>query len=337
MPARPHRSRATPPNRGTDAPHTPLRPPAGVTGTRAWWQRASTAATWAVSVGRATTAGLRRHLAGHRPADGQRPPVPSRLGPVLVQRRDPGAHAGQPLEQAPVHRHPPAAEVVGHPARLGVDGRHRRGPDHPGSPAPPVEDPALAGPAPAGVQVGPGPGRPGPIRAAGPRRSPRPRLRCAPRPNRVRGRSARPRVGRRRRRPARRAVRPGSAGPGRRPPTRPSRAVPRRAPRPRGSGAPRPTAPTAPVARRPGPARPASPSRSGRPGGWRWRWPRPGRPRGPTRCRSGGPAPGPSAPPRAAGGPWWRSGGTCAPGRRPRCPRCPRPSCGRWSASRRSP
>ncbi len=86
-----------------------------------------------------------RHLAGHRPADGQRPPVPSRLGPVLVQRRDPGAHASQPLEQGPVHRHPVSAEVVGHPVRIGVDRRHRRGPDHPGSPPPPVEDPALAG------------------------------------------------------------------------------------------------------------------------------------------------------------------------------------------------
>ncbi len=42
-------------------------------------------------------------------------------------------------------------------------------------------------------------------------------------------------------------------------------------------------------------------------GGWRWRWPRPGRSPGREALPSGGPSPGPTAPLRAAGGPWWRS------------------------------
>ncbi len=43
MPVRPHRSSTTPPCTGTEAPHTPLRPAAAVTGTRASLQTASTA------------------------------------------------------------------------------------------------------------------------------------------------------------------------------------------------------------------------------------------------------------------------------------------------------
>ena len=38
-------SSSTPPNTGTLAPHTPLRPPAGVTGTRASSHSASTCET----------------------------------------------------------------------------------------------------------------------------------------------------------------------------------------------------------------------------------------------------------------------------------------------------
>ena len=52
-------SSTTPPYSGTDAPETPLRPPAAVTGTRAWLQAVRTAATWEVDVGR-TTAPARR-------------------------------------------------------------------------------------------------------------------------------------------------------------------------------------------------------------------------------------------------------------------------------------
>src|ERR1035437_3202768 len=57
MPDSPHRSRETPPKTGMEAPQTPLRPPAAVTGTRASLQAARTAATCWVSVGRATSAG----------------------------------------------------------------------------------------------------------------------------------------------------------------------------------------------------------------------------------------------------------------------------------------
>ena len=56
IPAIAVRSRTTPPWSGTEAPHTPLRPPAAVTGTRASWHSASTDATWSASAGRATAA-----------------------------------------------------------------------------------------------------------------------------------------------------------------------------------------------------------------------------------------------------------------------------------------
>ncbi len=49
-------SSSTPPWTGTLAPHTPLRPAAAVTGTRASLQIWSTAATWAGDVGRAIAA-----------------------------------------------------------------------------------------------------------------------------------------------------------------------------------------------------------------------------------------------------------------------------------------
>jgi hypothetical protein len=56
IPDRPVRSRTTPPWTGTDAPHTPLRPAAAVTGTRASWHSARTAATSSADDGRATAA-----------------------------------------------------------------------------------------------------------------------------------------------------------------------------------------------------------------------------------------------------------------------------------------
>ena len=49
------RSRRTPPARGTLAPHTPLRPPAAVTGMERVWQTRRTAATSPASAGRHTT------------------------------------------------------------------------------------------------------------------------------------------------------------------------------------------------------------------------------------------------------------------------------------------
>src|ERR1035437_2909663 len=57
IPDSPHRSRETPPKTGMEAPQTPLRPRAAVTGTRASLQAARTAATCWVSVERATSAG----------------------------------------------------------------------------------------------------------------------------------------------------------------------------------------------------------------------------------------------------------------------------------------
>ncbi len=55
IPVRPVRSRRTPPKTGTLAPHTPLRPAAAVTGTRAALQSRSTACTCSVSAGFTTT------------------------------------------------------------------------------------------------------------------------------------------------------------------------------------------------------------------------------------------------------------------------------------------
>ncbi len=67
IPARSVRSASTPPWTGTDAPHTPLRPPATVSGTWASAQMRTTSATWPVVAGRATTAAL----AGTSPASAQ--------------------------------------------------------------------------------------------------------------------------------------------------------------------------------------------------------------------------------------------------------------------------
>ena len=49
-------SSTTPPKTGIDAPHTPLRPPAAVTGTPASWQSAAMPATSDAEAGRATAA-----------------------------------------------------------------------------------------------------------------------------------------------------------------------------------------------------------------------------------------------------------------------------------------
>ena len=190
MPARPHRSRATPPNSGTDAPHTPLRPPGR--GDR--------------HPGLVAEGQDRGHLAGvggaghhRRPGRHLRRPRPSRWpaatspvrprpgprpGPRSRRRRPTAARGGASSTATRS-----SAEVVGHLVRMGVD---RRSPAWVGSPG----LPAATGGRP-GVPAGPGRG-PGSRPAwassggAGPRRSPRLRLRCARRPNRVRGRSARP-------------------------------------------------------------------------------------------------------------------------------------------------
>ncbi len=55
MPVTPVRSSSTPPNTGTLAPHTPLRPAAAVTGMRASSQSRITACTCVTSCGLTTT------------------------------------------------------------------------------------------------------------------------------------------------------------------------------------------------------------------------------------------------------------------------------------------
>ena len=102
-PASAVRSSTTPPKTGTDAPHTPLRPPAAVTGTRAGCTRRRTAATSSVVVGRHDRAGAPRHLAGQRPVHRQRPPVATGLGtsPSSVIVSQIGV---QPVEQRPSER-----------------------------------------------------------------------------------------------------------------------------------------------------------------------------------------------------------------------------------------
>ena len=74
-------SSTTPPNTGTDAPHTPLRPPAAVTGIRASLHSRSDRGHL---VGRSSAGTRRRRGAGTSPASDpvhrQRPPVAARLG-----------------------------------------------------------------------------------------------------------------------------------------------------------------------------------------------------------------------------------------------------------------
>ena len=91
MPAMPVRSRTRPPWSGTDAPHTPLRPPAAVTGT---WASSHTASTAATSVGVGGPGHGRRepgHLALGGPRHRERPPVPAGLGHGGGLDRDLGA------------------------------------------------------------------------------------------------------------------------------------------------------------------------------------------------------------------------------------------------------
>jgi hypothetical protein len=106
-----------------------------------------------------------RHGAGGRPSDGQRPPVPAGLGPVLVQVGHRVADVGQAAGQVVVDGHPapcPSRSVTSSgPASIGVTGvgwvttrpprrrRHRPG-------LPPCDRPA------ASVRVEPGPGQVGP-------------------------------------------------------------------------------------------------------------------------------------------------------------------------------
>ena len=95
------RSSTMPPCTGMLAPHTPLRPAAAVTGTRASLHTRSSAATSALPVGRATAAARGDRGAVVFPDHRQRPPVaaggrPPRSG-SLVDRADPA----QPVRAPP--------------------------------------------------------------------------------------------------------------------------------------------------------------------------------------------------------------------------------------------
>ena len=172
-PARPQRSRATPPNSGTDAPHTPLRPPAGVTGTRAWSQRARTAATCPVSVGLATTAGRAGTCpaTAHPMASGhQSRPDSARSSSAEIEAQTPAAARGG-------HRPPPPrGQPDGRPpGRGGVDRGHRCGSGRPVSRRDRILSPRRA------VRLAPVPTldrvRPGPVHGGTWRRTRRPRSR----------------------------------------------------------------------------------------------------------------------------------------------------------------
>ena len=76
---------------GTLAPHTPLRPAAAVTGTRASLHSRSTAATSAAECGRTITDAARGDLVVERPDHRERPPVAARLADLGGARSRPSA------------------------------------------------------------------------------------------------------------------------------------------------------------------------------------------------------------------------------------------------------
>ena len=73
---------------GIAAPHTPLRPPATVSGIRAMLQARATAATCSVVGGSNDHIGQLRDLAGQRPVQGERPPVTARFGDLILVADD---------------------------------------------------------------------------------------------------------------------------------------------------------------------------------------------------------------------------------------------------------
>ena len=121
-PGRPVRSSDTPPNNGTEPPQTPLRPAAGVTGTPAAEQSASTAETCSAEVGRTTTEGQGGDLAPVGPGDGHRPPVAPGLDPVRLAAAHLGPALGDPPDDVGRDGDPGAAQALAH---------RRRGPPAP--------------------------------------------------------------------------------------------------------------------------------------------------------------------------------------------------------------
>ena len=107
-PTGPVRSSSTPPNTGTLAPHTPLRPAAAVTGTREPLHTASTSATSSALVGRTTTPRARGDLVVERPDHRERPPVAARLA-RSCRRRPTRRRTRRATGRAPCRRSRPAA------------------------------------------------------------------------------------------------------------------------------------------------------------------------------------------------------------------------------------
>ncbi len=102
-PSRPRMSSETPPNTGTQAPHTPLRPANAVRGRRNSWQ------AWRHRghLGRGGRPGDRGgpgwHFGGGRPGGGQGPPVPTRLDSSLFAGVNVGADVLEAGDGGVVH------------------------------------------------------------------------------------------------------------------------------------------------------------------------------------------------------------------------------------------
>ena len=121
------RGRGPPRRRGGPRRRTPrCGPRPAVTGTRAWWQRASTAATWAVSVGRATTAGRAGTwpAAAHPMASGHQSRPASARSLVVVGDlgRRPRPAGGAARRRPPPGRRPGGRATAAGPASIGVTG-----------------------------------------------------------------------------------------------------------------------------------------------------------------------------------------------------------------------
>ena len=109
-----------------EPPHTPLRPAAAVTGTRASLHAASTAATCSVVARRDHGGRALGDAALGRPADGERPPVAPGLGPGGVVGVHVGAGRREALEQRGVGtstaRAPRRSATSSGAASIGVTG-----------------------------------------------------------------------------------------------------------------------------------------------------------------------------------------------------------------------
>src|SRR5438874_7182127 len=125
MPASAHTSSTTPPCNGTLAPQTPLRPAAGVTGTRASSHTASTPATSSTSRGRTTTAAS----PGTSPSSAQpmanghqsRPASARADGSVVTSSQTPRSRANS-LSSVSTNRAPMWLRTVAGPAVKAIGG-----------------------------------------------------------------------------------------------------------------------------------------------------------------------------------------------------------------------